>query len=1307
MFNNSNRNLRLSLAAAMVLGLALQVSARPNVTTGHRPSTQGLLRTTAACDPAESSIDLDINNVRAKIMTGGDMWWDIGTAEARYEVPKGTRKNSLFAGSCWIGGFDAQKQLKVAAQTYRQDGNDYWPGPINEIKGSFVVDAATCSDWDRFWKVDKVTINKFKEIARSGNMDAAKSSDFQSIWEWPARGNGIGAVQNENTYAKATGRSGNTLTIEDRDYAEFEDVGNLISGDNDPNVYNPEYGDYPKILGSQYIWWVFNDRGNIKQQSSTEAIGMEVQAAAFAFASKDNLNDATFYRYRLINRSTNVLDSCFMATWTDADLGYAFDDYIGCDTARGLGILYNGNPVDGQGEVTSYGDKIPMVGVDFFQGPFKIVNNDTVLLKMATFTYYNNTSSPIIGNPTNGVQIYNYMTGSLRNGQRFAYDFSGPGVPSTGTGVGPAIPFVFTGDPANTNDWSECTCKNPVDDRRFIHSAGPFQLKGGAVNDIIIGAVWVSDVGGCPNTSFRKIEAADDLAQELFDRKFKEIEGPNAPRMVVKELNQKLIFYLMNDDRSSNNFGEQYGYVDSAKYRVPVSKAVRLGVADSLYKFEGYRVFQLKNSEVQPAQILNDRGEVNTEVAAEIFQSDIHNGISQIVNWDKAIDVANCDNCYRPAIKVNGKDSGLVHSFEITQDAFASGQNKSLVNYKTYYFVAIAYAVNNFAKFDPGAASFTQDKPYLESNHGSNGDVIPTVAAMPNPANGNMGTVLGSDYGSGVIIKKLEGIGNGGNILQLDEASEAEALAAPTYQSIQPTYLPGQGPVSIKVVNPYAVQPGNWQISITAAPGITGTGIYTQAAKGFIPDSAVWKLENLDTKEVIYSERSLKGLNEQILEKYGLSLGIVQKGRPGDDQPGGNGYITSSVIFKDPAYAWLGGVIDAESESVENWIRSGGNDDTSQACNYKDNSYDTLQFYEKMLANNSATISTWAPYSLGAVENNIPSKGHEACGFGISAGSYRALYDLQSVDVVFTNDRSKWTRCVVLETGDDAPLSEGGAEKFKIRQHASWTGQTNNDGTPIYGQTAGDPVDHGMSYFPGYAINQETGERLNIVFGESSFLSSDNGRDLIWNPSSRILNSNNDPIFGGKHYVYITNTRYDSCNSFVTKLLGTVVQQNSAFSTFIWTGMPTVASGFKLLPLKDGLIPTETRLRFRVERPYANYVPPGLTDLKNGGYPIYTFSTTDLAPKKLGDASNPYTDEKQKLLDRIYAVPNPYYAYAGYEQNRLDTRIKIINLPQKATISIYSLDGALIRRLDKDNTAPFVEWDIRNARGFQSPAACT
>lgn len=1295
-YNKIGRVLATMTLAVFVAG---QVSAKPDVNATKRTTNGkrlGQLKTTASCRPAEAAIDLDINNVRARLMTGGDMWWDNGTGEARYEVPKGSRKNSLFAGSVWIGGYDEQEQLKVAAQTYRQTGNDYWPGPLDP--SSVDITEADCSEWDRFWKVDRETINRFKELSDKNAIIGDET--YQAIYEWPAKGNRNAIGRNSNPLSQ--------LIDYDLDYAPFVDV-------NNDEIYNPIDGDYPgetelqNIRGDQFIWWVFNDKGNVKQQSNTAGIGIEVQASAFAYTTKDFLNDATFYNYRLINRGGLSLDSTYISTWTDADLGTYNDDYIGCDTSRGLGILYNGTSVDGTGAVNSYGDKIPMVGVDFFKGPLKRTEvNGTIVteeLGMEAFTYYNNDGT-VIGNPNNGIEIYNYMSGSIRNGQAFSNDFKGPNTTSKAYGEGTPTPFVFYGDPAVRAEWSECTCNNPPGDRRFVHSSGPFKLEPGVVNDITIGVVWVSDVGGCPNTSFRKIRVADDLAQGLFDNNFRTIEGPEAPRLEVRPLDRRLAFYIINDP-ISNNYQEKYGTdLSEQKYRVASPKATNFAPnGDSLYVFEGYRVFQLKDRFVTAADVFDEDGTVNDDLAIEVFQVDIQNGINRIINYDRRTDIS--DTTFVPIIKVEGEDSGIRHSFEITTDVFATTDDKRLVNYKSYYFVAIAYAYNNFAEFNPRNAEATQDVAYIESSKAAGGaELVPTIG-IPDPSNGDMGTVINAQFGDGVIVKRLEGTGNGGNALFLTDESEEEAIfgvsanGGTVHQAIQPTYKAGNGPISVKVVDPVKLKPYDFELYINGP-------IYSvDDGKGLIPDSSEWKLVNLVTGDTVMSERNLDYVNEQIVEDYGFSIEIAQVLRPSEDQEKNrNGIIFDVITFEDPSNPWLAGVNDEEQVSYANWIRSGNSNDTNSVCDYddlprapNDRSDSVGQFYEKLLDEYATTLGTWAPYALASDDTGY------ACGFGVT---YRTnnipLVDLPSVDIVLTSDKTKWSRCAVLELNQDPELSEGNVEKFGIRDHAGWNlDGVDENGRPVYST---DPDDRGMSWFPGYAINSETGERLNIYFGESSWLKNHNGTDMIWNPTSSgvetDLPGSQAVIFGGKHIIYVENVRYDSCKAFVRNYYGAPIARNTRFRNFAWVGVPLLnpLTNAQLLPLSEGLIPNTTRIQLKISRPYNKYETNFVSneDLKNDGNPLYYFSTKDIAPIKLADNTDA---DKQALLDRIHAVPNPYYGYTGYEQNRYDTRVKIINLPAKATVSIYSLDGTLVRRLSKDNAnQAFIDWDIRNARGL-------
>lgn len=74
---------------------------------------------TGTCPPTTAQFDLDINNVRARILNGGDMWWDNISQTNYYEVPIGSNKNSLYTGAIWIGGYDGTGALKVAGPSAR------------------------------------------------------------------------------------------------------------------------------------------------------------------------------------------------------------------------------------------------------------------------------------------------------------------------------------------------------------------------------------------------------------------------------------------------------------------------------------------------------------------------------------------------------------------------------------------------------------------------------------------------------------------------------------------------------------------------------------------------------------------------------------------------------------------------------------------------------------------------------------------------------------------------------------------------------------------------------------------------------------------------------------------------------------------------------------------------------------------------------------------------------------------------------------------------------------------------------------
>jgi hypothetical protein len=101
----------------------------------------------------------------------------------------------------------------------------------------------------------------------------------------------------------------------------------------------------------------------------------------------------------------------------------------------------------------------------------------------------------------------------------------------------PPTKFIFYGDNCK-GGWTEANCNNTPNDRRFIHSSGPFTLKAGAApSNITIGAVWVPNVGGGKSACFSKIQICDDKAQDLFNNNFQTcLSVRNAPNVVVQPI---------------------------------------------------------------------------------------------------------------------------------------------------------------------------------------------------------------------------------------------------------------------------------------------------------------------------------------------------------------------------------------------------------------------------------------------------------------------------------------------------------------------------------------------------------------------------------------------------------------------------------------------------------------------------------------------------------------------------------------------------------------------------------------------------
>jgi hypothetical protein len=1114
----------------------------------------------ANCTPSSTATELDINNTRALIQTGGDMWWDFSIA--RYEIPKNSGHKAIFAGSLWMGGRDISGQLKVAAQRFRQSGVDFWTGPLSTT-GDAEVSPETCREYDKHFLTTRSEVNQFVQWYETGEEDRVNGTNKQeqlfpgytiprSILNWPAHGRNY-APYNEDYYlAPFTDRDGDgTYDPNKGDYPAYDLLG---TSDCKEKIIN--------IFGDQNLWWVFNDKGNVHTETGAAAIGFEIRAQAFAFSTNDEVNNMTFYNYEIINRSTFTLTDTYFGQWVDADLGCASDDFVGCDVQRGLGYAYNGdeNDEDCSG-IVGYGSLPPAIGVDFFQGPFQdadgndnpltinyaeaiskkgipykgigigysdgIVDNER--FGMRKFLYHNN-ARDVRGDPQNGVEYYNYLRSIWRDGSKMVY--GGTGHRASGGTVEAEYMFPGDSDPygwgtggAPQDDWTEVSAGNTKGDRRFMQSAGPFTLQPGAVNNITVGVVWARTTTGNAEASVAALRKADDKTQALFDNCFKILNGPDAPNLTVRELENELILYIDNT-LASNNYNEAYEEQDPTLIpNNPDSLTEDQLKTFKTYKFQGYLIYQIKDNSVSSGDL------DNPDKAVLIAQCDLRDTVSRIVNYrldpDLGVNV--------PQLRVVGENKGVRHTFRIKQDAFAQGEN-GLVNHRSYYFMAMAYSYN------PNS----DNNKFVGSRKSPLGGILPVRGIPRNITVQNGGTKLNAQYGDGVPMTRIEGRGNGGNDLLLTRATVDSILLAGKANHLH--YVRGRGPVNIKVVDPLSVKAGDFTIQFIDGDSSNSIGNL---------DDATWMVygPGIDTFK---SGKTIQVGTETILFDLGLSVSIEQVSSPGsiDNRETDQGVISASIEFADPAKAWISPITDLDGLNGFNWILSGASA-TVEAPEYNDWNYwmnvtsgqstkrgvglDDAQIFERILPGVGPFCLTASRTRTGAMPgyfetrarplirrslfqyNTLQKNDDEP---SIGRDSINPLNHLASVDVVFTADKTKWTRCPVFEMADTTYESQGNSVRGQLRDAPS----VDKDGNPAPAgaSPSTDPENpayigaKGMGWFPGYAINVETGERLNMAFSENSYLTAENGRDMLWNPSSRTTEGPlNTFRGGGMHYIYV------------------------------------------------------------------------------------------------------------------------------------------------------------------------------------------
>jgi len=1242
-----------------------------------------------ACIGSRAQTDLNVNNVRARLRAGGDIWWD--GSQSHYVVPNidaasgAPEVSALFAGAIWLGAYDDGGNLILAAQTYRGRGNDYWTGPLNPNLGT--IQKIDCERWDKHFTVYGKDISDLRTDHLDPLNPGVQTTPSKGLLGWPGRGNPY--------FAEIHGFD---IRYYNQELAPFIDA-------NHDGVYNPWDGDHPiievvgceqdnynnPVYADQMTWWVYNDNGDLHGHSLGQSMKMEIHAMAFGYATTDAVNDMTFYRYKLLNRNKLALNSTYFSLWTDPALGCPTDDYIGVDTVTGMGYVYNQDVIDESsclgGAFPGYGSEVPALGVDYFRGPLDSAGNQ---IGLSSFQYHINSASDPKGDPTSALGFYRLISGFWPNGTPITA--GGDGYDPSNLSATPT-PYVFPSFPNQTGSdaWSMCSEGLSGLDQRFLHTSGPFILKPGATNEMISGVVWVPVIPDYPCPTLRPLVEADVLAQNLFDNCFKIVDGPDAPFIDIVEMDKELVLNL-DYAVGQNNYGLSYSETPGElKPFAPL---------DTTYDFQGYKVFQVKGPNISVTE-LNDLTK-----ARMIFQSDREDNVTKIANWEIFLDEDLGIDVTVPTIMVEGENKGLKHTFRIVEDQFAQGQ-KELINHKPYYFCVVAYAHNEFERFDP-IANTGQAKPYLQGRR--NYRIYTGIPRINDPEYSGM--VLNSEYGDRPGIARLEGKGTGSNeFLEISNfgALEDDIIAGNNIERID--YTAGKAPVSIKVVDPLRVPTGIYNIYVCdqnynwnkdAAGLWVPTPDSMTAQVGGLADSVYWVLTDTNDLSQIWSSFQTMDWNyEQYIPDLGISVTMQQSFAPsqqGENNINGlTNWVGADILYSDSTTygKWYEGVEDAEG--IFNMIRNGAGEDDELFDPNKEFSTNEGGWYPFMLCDGTLRADSYY-FSL----MNINSSGSRFRNKNSNiSGKVRdtMLVKLNNVNIVFTQDTNKWSRCMVTETfnryhgpgflGQTAPSE---------RKQMEWRGSTGGT-RPTYLSKNKDMSDDsssvGMSWFPGYAYDVETGERLNVFFGENSMYNgsvieehlnpgSSTGNDMIFNPTSvrnvgpgaidenvQFLRS----VLGGQHIIYVAKSKYDSCKYLLSQYDNIPAflfdPDNNLLKDMdiTWASMALLTEGTAMLGEYGQIPPTEATVRLRVNRPHQ--IERGT--FENLAYPLYQFSLNGFQPTKES------SETAVSALDLMKIVPNPYYAYSDYEVTESDNVVKITNIPAACNIRIYSIDGRLVR----------------------------
>jgi len=434
--------------------------------------------------------------------------------------------------------------------------------------------------------------------------------------------------------------------------------------------------DRPKFIGDEVLWYVSNDT-EIKHKDVSGGtanfdsvyLNLEIQNTTYAFNNAGVLGDVVFIKSKIINKSQNIIHQFLISV----DEPFVLGEYGALDTTliyysginRDLGLAY-AYWKDNTRWKTLYSK--PVAGGDLLlQGPIALSGNpqDSGFVDGHWRKGYNNTdfssfvhylsydTSWHINDYSSHDQLYNLSHGLHPNGQ-----------PIINVVTGTPTKFMYDGDPFTNTGWTQSKGGFPGTGEKYstFGQWGPFQI--GPVDfkpydtvEVVIAKIAASGNSGLD--ALKELYRRAKLIKHAYDQNFQTTLEMPTPQVNIFPDEDKVTLWW-------NGNAESYESVDPF--------LTGQNYSDSTYNFEGYRVWQFRDSTGTDGRVIATYDK--TDGVGVIEDNQILNGVSVKV----------------PVIF--GNDLGLRRYSVITNDVYTK---EKLYDGNPYYFGVTSYSYSPFS----------------------------------------------------------------------------------------------------------------------------------------------------------------------------------------------------------------------------------------------------------------------------------------------------------------------------------------------------------------------------------------------------------------------------------------------------------------------------------------------------------------------------------------------------------------------------------------------------------------------------------